>query len=244
MRNAILPLLVVMGLLLVPVQSEAAPGESTIGLQLGTNWSHMRAPADPVGSPTLMHGTAFDGFGYIVGATFSKTLTEVGGRPLAVAGDILYSHHQAGGFERHQESQVERIATLTTDVLRVPLLARIGLTRSNPSRIYASIGPELWVGFRSGATVELTNTDAQPEPLQTEPVTHLLIDTEVGFDLQVGSEFSIPFNFRASWDPFVKRSTVERFSGYQSMSDPGSYKVAFDWQILAMTGVKWSGLAF
>jgi len=64
----------------------------------------------------------------------------------------------------------------------------------------------------------------------------------IGTTVPAGADFAMPLEARVTWDPFVEDSTVERFAGFESEDRPGFYKVAFDWQVLVMTGIEWTGL--
>lgn len=229
-------------MLALPAAGWAAVGGSSLGAKVGPNWSRLTRPDDPIGSPTLMHGTAFDGFGFTAGPAFRTTFALGASLGIGLEGDLLYSFHRASGFQEDTRDDTRRTAVLTTHVLRVPLLAtlQLGSVREGVSG-YAGIGPELWQGLGTNATVELEGAPGPPDPLNTTRVTHGTLNAVFGTTIPAGADFSMPVEARVVWDPFVEDTTPERFAGYSSEDRPGFYKVAFDWQILLMTGVSWTG---
>ncbi|MFB6350648.1 MAG: hypothetical protein ABEK29_02510 [Bradymonadaceae bacterium] len=222
--------------------ASAAPGDLAIGVKGGFNWSRLEQPNDPIGSPTLMQGTAFEGVGGTVGPTAAIELGTLAGGPFSLELDALYSRHVGHGSQENDESGARRDATLTTDVVRVPLLAKWQLPSTESSPILVGLGSELWAGFRSGAKVIHNEAvEAPPQPLRTTPVRHLALTALLGFEIPAGPNRTIPLELRTSWDPMVAPTTAERFRGYQSQDNPGEFEVAFDYHVIAMTGFTWSG---
>jgi len=226
-----------------PAAVSASPGGSSIGGKVGLNWSRLTRPDDPAGDPTLMRGTAFDDFGFIVGPSYRFYFPSGGKVSIGVGADALYSFHRATGFEEDRQRGTRREATLRAHVLRVPVLGtlRFGTPAENVAG-YLGLGPELWAGLQTSATVDLEGAPGPPDVLRTTPVVHGTFNLVAGASLPAGPSLEMPIELRAAWDPFVQESTVDRFSGYRSTDDPGSLRVAFDWQLLLMTGVTWSGL--
>jgi hypothetical protein len=95
------------------------------------------------------------------------------------------------------------------------------------------------LGVQSAATVELENSSRTPRPFQTAPTTHLGFAAVLGFDYQVNQTLSVPLEFRATWDPFVADNTRDRLESYTSMNRYGAYRVAYDWQLFFMTGLRY-----
>lgn len=218
--------------------SASAAAEPQVGAVVGGNYSLLSQPADPAGEPTLLSGTAFDGAGFVVGAAMHYPLTEVGGTPLELEVDLLYSSHSAEGFEERPGSDARRTVTLDTQVLRVPVLVALrGQPGENGFRVGVGVEP-MW-GLQSGATTEVERGEASADPLFTTPAFHLGATVALGFDWAVADRLSVPIEVRTTWDPFVGESTRERFDGYESFEEPGEYEVAFDWQVLFLTGVNY-----
>jgi len=230
-------------LCLAAVPAAAEPGDVAIGFKGGLNWSLLQRPTDPPDSPTLMHGTAFDGVGGTVGPTLEVDVGALVDGPLSLEFDAMYSRHVGHGFEKHGETDARRDVTLTTDAVRVPLLLKWQLPDTETSPILVGIGPELWAGLRSGATVTHNEAiDQPPEPLRTTPVRHLTLTALLGFEIEAGPDAAIPIELRTAWDPMVGASTKQRFRSWESYDNPGAYEIAFDLHVIAMTGFTWQGL--
>jgi hypothetical protein len=203
-----------------------------LGLKVGANWSLLTQPSDPRGEPTLLTGSAFDGAGFIGGATAHYPLTKVAGALLEFEGGFLISHHSAEGFEEDPDSG-RRDVTLEATMLRVPLMVHLR-EDAHTTGFRVGVGLEPLFGLQSGAVV-----DPGPFVLQTTPTIHLGTTAAFGFDWQANDTYSIPLEVRATWDPFVASSTQERFENFNSSRDPGEYQVAYDWQLLFMTGIRY-----
>ena len=222
-------------LLLAPTTSQAA--DFGVSLKAGANWSLLSRPTDPEGTPTLLSGSAFDGTGFGAGASAHYTLTEFEGAVFELEAGILYSHHSATGFEQRSDSDARRTVTLTSDMLRVPVLLHLRSGKGTGFRLGAGIEPMF--GLKSGATVAIEGASEQVEPLHTTPTTHLGWTWMLAFDWRATPEFLVPVELRATWDPSVAESTLDRFEGYTSMDEPGNYRVAFNWQLMFMTGIRY-----
>jgi hypothetical protein len=218
-------------IMLVPATAGAS--DLAIGVKVGGNWSLLSKPNDPRGEPTLLTGSAFDGMGFVGGATAYYPLTEFEGAVLEFEGGLLYSNHAAEGFEQHTDSGQKRTITLEAQMLRVPLMVHLRRAAATTG-FRVGLGLEPILGLQSGAVV-----DPGPEELHTTPTVHLGTTVALGFDWQANDAFSVPLEFRATWDPFVEASTKDRFENFSSASDPGEYQVAYDWQLLFMTGVRY-----
>lgn len=212
-----------------------------MGLKLGAQWSLMTGPRDPAGEPTLMHGSAFDGWGFVGGPTARFDLVEFGPpkHPFGLVAeiDVLYSHHQAKGFEHNRDTGARRTTILAADIIRIPAIFSLDIPFTEGLGV--GFGPEFLFGVRTAAVVEVENVEEPPEPLYTKPVTHLGLTGQLRYDLTLGQTVNIPFDIRASWDPWVKPTTRQRFAGWEDGDNPGRYKVAFDWTVMMMTGIAW-----
>lgn len=226
-------LLVAMGVF-APASSQAEG--LAVGAKVGGNWSLLNKPTDPIGEPSFLSGSAFDGMGFLIGGTVHYPLLEVQGALLEFEGGLLFSRHSARGFEKDSDTGDERVAILKASMLRVPLLVHLrrGTTADAATGFRVGMGLEPMFGLQSGAVV-----DPGPEKLETTPTTHLGTTVALGFDYQANSSLTIPLEFRATWDPFVEESTVERFENFESADAPGDYQVAYNWQLFLMTGVRW-----
>lgn len=237
---AVVALLAALG---APAAASAASGGSSIGAKVGLNWSRLTRPDDPLGSPTLMHGTAFGGFGFTAGPSYRLNFASDGPPTFGLGADVLYSFHRATGFEVDRGNETRRTAILSAHVVRAPLLATVQVGSIEDGFAgYLGLGPELWAGLQTSATVELEGAPGPPEPLNTTSVTHGTLHAVLGTSFPAGPNLAMPIEIRTAWDPFVRNTTVDRFAGFSSAENPGFYQVAFDWQILLMTGISWTGL--
>lgn len=212
--------------------------ELAVSAKIGGNWSVLNQPEDLRGEPTLLSGSAFDGAGFTGGATGHYYLGEFKGATFELEGGLLYSFQRGEGFEGVANSPEKRTLTLSTHVLRIPLLVFL---KSGPApdgfRVGAGLVPAL--GMQSAATVVVEHSDQPVEPLDTYPALHLGLSAALGYDLPIDSELSIPLELHVVWDPFVANTTRERFDDFKSLEDPGKYQVAFDWQFFFMTGLRY-----
>lgn len=233
--------LVVFGAILFGTAFASAEAPSTaVGLKGGINWSKLLQPVDPRGEPTLMHGTAFSGFGYSLGGAFELRNPTATPFSFGAELDAFYSRHVADGFERNHSTGAERTATIATDVVRVPLLGKVVYSLPGAeTELSLGAGPGLWWGVQSESTVTQKNTRAPALPLHTTPVTHATLEAVAGLGLVVSEDVTIPFELRGTWDPFVGKSTVDRFQDFESVDRPGSYEAAFHWHVLMTTGLTW-----
>ena len=230
-KTLVASLLLALGVL-APASSQA--DGLALGAKVGGNWSLLSKPHDPRDeTDTLLSGSAFDGVGYIVGGSLHYPLAELEGAVLEFEGGLLFSHHSTEGFEEHKDTGRRRVVTLESNMLRMPLM--VHLRRGNTGtgfRVGAGLEPIF--GLQSGAIV-----DPGPEKLHTTPTTHLGATVALGFDWQANRTFSVPLEFRATWDPFVEESTEARFEDYRSRERHGDYQVAYNWQLFFMTGIRY-----
>ncbi|MBA2662389.1 MAG: hypothetical protein H0U74_08860 [Bradymonadaceae bacterium] len=220
-----------------------APGEGAaldldVGARVGGNWNILARPTDPIGEPTILFGSAFSGFGFSLGPSAALDVYHIeGAARLIVSADLLYSYHAGSGYAEHAASAQKRTVTIATHTVRVPLLLHLaGEERKTGMRIGA--GVDLIAGLSSQSTVVEEGIPGQPQPLDTMPKTHITGTMLLAFDYHQPSYF-IPLEARFTWNPSVPRSTRERFDGYKSFDEPGRYQVAFNWQIMLMTGFSW-----
>lgn len=212
--------------------------ELAVSAKLGANWSVLNQPEDPRGEPTLLSGSAFDGAGFTGGATGHYYLGEFKGAAFELEGGLLYSFQRGEGFEGVANSAAKRTLTLSTHVLRIPLMVFLKTSQAPDGfRVGAGLVPTL--GIQSAATVVIENSDQPVEPLQTYPALHLGLSAALGYDIPIDAQMSIPLEVHAVWDPFVAKTTRERFDDFKSLQDPGKYQVAFDWQFFFMTGLRY-----
>ncbi|MFP4597111.1 MAG: hypothetical protein ACLFVJ_02605 [Persicimonas sp.] len=223
-------------LILAPGLAEAA--DLAVGAKVGANWSLLSKPTDPAGEPTLLSGSAFDGVGFTGGAAVYYPLAELHGATLEFESGLLFSRHSGEGFEERTDTGEQRYVTLNATIARVPLLVHLRDGQS-VGGFRVGVGLEPMLGLQSGATVEHRNSSAEPEPLETTPTTHMGATIALGFDWPGGTDWSIPVDFRATWDPFVPDSTRDRFEGFESAEDTGEYQVGYNWQLFVMTGFRY-----
>ena len=215
--------------------SQAAAMDLEVGARAGASWNLLSQPQDRVGEWTLLYGSAFTGYGFVVGPEVSLSLGQVAGAELRFLGDLLYGFHQGSGFEEHANGA--RIdVTLVAHVIRLPLLVQ-AVGEGEAFRPALALGVEPFLGLMSGATVAQQNISTPPQPLETTPSSGLALLASIGGILERG-DMVIPVDLRVAWNPLVPSTTVERFEGFESSSDPGTYRVAFDWQVLLTAGVR------
>lgn len=218
--------------------SPAAAQELDLGVRGGTVWSHLTAPRDPRGAPTLMDGRSFSGVGSTTGGAVAllypiKPALSVGGEL-----DVLYARQYASATEEAPDSGARRTTTFGADVLRIPLLATLQL--STPAgRWSVGLGPEYWTTLATGAQVDLVGVPQIPLPLGTTGASHVLVDASLRYSLPLAVDWSIPLELRVAWDPWIAPTTVGRFEGWQTRERPGRYQVAFDWHAMLLTGLTW-----
>jgi hypothetical protein len=207
-----------------------------LGARLGLNYNILSQPHDPVGAPTLLHGSMFTGTGFNLGLAARFPFLDLGGPVLAIEADLFYGYHAGTGFAAFENQK--RTVSLSTHAIRVPLLLHLAGPPSE-TRMRVGAGVDVFAGLMSASQVVEEGMSSPVVPLETTPVTHLNLAVALGLDLNRGN-FVIPFEVRVNWDPFVGKSTVERFEGYQDFDNVGQYQVAFDWQFMFMTGISWS----
>lgn len=232
---------VALSMMAAPSTGQALEGESLslqVGGTTGASWNQLSRPMDPEGSYTLLWGSAFTGYGGLVGATGQVELARVDGTSINVATDVLYGYHRGDGYAADDETGGRIDVKLSTHKLRVPLMVRVkDASRTTGPTLAAGIEPSF--GVRSAATVTLTDIDDPIQPLETTPTVEVAGVVELGFDIDV-DDYIVPLAARVVWNPFVPNATEDRFEGFDSPQQPGDYRVEFDVQIMVMAGVRWS----
>ena len=217
----------------------AAPAAQALDLEaggvVGGNWNYLERPIDPAGSYTFLWGSAFSGFGTLVGATGWLSLVEMEDAGVALTADLLYGYHRGGGWADHEDGG--RIDVLfTAHVLRLPLLVRAG-TPGGESGLTVGLGIEPVIGLMSTATVQTTDVGEAIQPVYTQPRSTMSGVFAIGYDW-VSDDFTVPFDARLAWNPFMPSATEERFQSFDSPDEPGEFGVGFDWQIMVTAGVR------
>lgn len=239
-EKSLLPLAVLLATLATPLSASALDLE--YGGRLGTGWNLLAQPDDPAGEPTLLHGSAFTGGSFLIGPTLALTLLERNELTVKATTDLLYGLHHGAGFAEHSDGRLMEIA-LTTHVLRLPLMVEA----SNPNDLVSptvALGLEPVVGLVSAARVDQRGYSSIT-PLHTRPGSSLSLLAAFGASLP-RENFSVPFDLRFSFNPFVGTSTVERFDDFETIDaqsgeyDVGNYTVAFNWQIMFTAGLRFT----
>jgi len=230
--NRLAPVLVVLALL--SASDAFAQQKMLVGGKFGGNWNQLSQPADPAGEPTVLFGTAFTGYGFQVGATVYRELKRLAIGPIFVDADVLVAHQRGRGFAESRTSELRRDLVIYTTGLRIPTLVGIGIA-GKASTIRVAAGPELLLGIAAGSYTKQTAGAASAGALTVRPVTHVGVTGQLGMTIESGSA-KIPIDLRMTWDPFVPKSTRDRFSGYVDMNNTGEYQVAFNWQAFVMVG--------
>jgi hypothetical protein len=217
--------------------STAAAQNTSIGGRLGATFHQLSQPADPVGEPTVLFGTAFTGFGIVGGASFHREITRMSLGPVFLHADLLFSHQRAKGFAENRSSSARRTLTIHTTGLRLPALAGLAIAGKS-SELSVALGPELLLGLAAGSklTDEGTELGATPAALEVRPVSHLGLAGHLGITFPV-NDYRFPIDLRLTWNPFVAGSTRDRFDGYVDDTNTGKYAVAYNWQAVVMVGM-------
>ena len=204
---------------------------------MGATFQQMSQPADPMGEPTVLFGTAFTGFGFVAGGSFHRDLARLSLGPIFVHADLLFAHQRARGFAENRTTSARRTLTIHATGLRLPALAGFAIA-GNSSELSVALGPELLLGLAAGSklTDEGTPLGSTPPPLDVRPTTALGIAGHLGISFDVGGVV-LPIDARLTWNPFVPKSTRDRFDGYVDADNTGKYGVGFNWQALVMVGV-------
>ena len=222
---------------LAPSAEVAHASELEAGLLVGGNRNYLTTPNDPVGTYTFLWGSNFVGMGVTAGATAAYPLMEPGSMALMGTADLLYGYHRGAGFARHEASGGQIDVTLSTHVVRLPLMVHLATSRTSSSP-RLGLGVEPIVGMMSSSTIELTDVNAQVRPVDTTPTMSAALLFGVGFDLRRDG-MTIPIDFRVAYNPFVASSSEERFEGFASREEPGELRLTFDWQFMVSTGARW-----
>jgi hypothetical protein len=228
--------------------TSADDGPVEFDVRIGGSWNVLSQPADRRGDPTLMSGAAFRGVGVIGGfalryvwpvqprqsdAESSKNAS----RPHWVAElDVLYGRHRARAFERSEDGDASRRATLHVGLLHIPVL--VGYRTPwflSPHELQIAAGPVILQSLYSDMDIEVDGGTGQTTGLGTAETTH------VGATLQIASavpagQIRIPLELRGVWNPGVGNTTLERLQDYMGPREPGALEANFDWQLMMLTG--------
>jgi hypothetical protein len=220
---------------------EAGERKLAVSGRVGGLYSALNKPTDPAGEPTLLYGTAFTGGGFVLGAGIVYGLGSGGAGDLSLTLDALYAHMSGSGYAQTSDGSQRQELTLGMHMLRLPLMLRLSSTPDVEDGIVLNLGlgAELLLGLASSATLVSEGVSPAPAPLLTTPTTHVGVTAALGAAWHT-QEWSIPLEVRLTWDPMVEDSTRGRFDSYQSAQTPGNYQVAFDWQVLFMTGIEYN----
>ena len=213
-----------------------------LGPSLGVGYNRLFRPTDPAGSTTLLRGSAFAGGAFQVGARAGYALWKRDvGATLWLDFGAHYGWMRGEGYVENPERTKRQTVKITGHTLRLPLMLRLDHDLSVGSRyaFFVGLGAELLLGLASSAQVLFEQIAADPEPLYTTPVTHIGLLATLGGTVRLRDGLYLPIGLRLTYDPQVKGSTVERFEGYQSIDEPGSYQVAFNLHLHLVTGLEW-----
>lgn len=211
--------------------------DTEIGFVAGGGWNLLTQPTDPAGEFTFLWGSAFSGSAMAVGPTATAEFAERENGVFGVRADLLIGYQRGAGFADHGDhGRID--VTVSSNVVRVPVLARYRheLGDWDPT---VGLGLEPIAGLSSSAVVETTDLEGEVRQVETTPTTGLAAVAAMGVDVAVDEDRVVPVEVRAGWNPFVGSSTEERFEGFESPDEPGAYRVAFDWQLLATAGIRW-----
>jgi hypothetical protein len=220
---------------------EASERSLSVAARVGGMYNALNRPTDPAGEPTLLYGTAFTGAGLVVGAGVVYALGSGSAGDVGVTLDLLYADMSGSGYAETADGTQRQELTLGMQMLRIPLMLRLSSTPDGPSSFVLNLGlgAELLFGLASSATLVSEGVTPAPAPLNTTPTTHIGVAASAGGAWRT-PEWSIPIEVRLTWDPMVDGSTRSRFDSYQSAQNPGSYQVAFDWQLMFMAGFEYN----
>ncbi len=218
-------------------EGDEADLEFEYGVTAGGNWNILTQPEDPEGDFTFLWGSAFTGFGGVIGATVATDVAEFDSVSLMVTADALYGYHRGTGFADHGDAG--RIdVTLTSHVLRLPVLARFYGDAAD-LRPSFGLGVEPILGIASSSRTAEHGIEGEVEDVDTSAGSGLAGIAAAGLEFDTDEGHPVLFDLRFSWNPFVSSSTEERFDGFESEDDPGVYRVAYDWQVFVTAGVRW-----
>lgn len=231
-------LLVGLACVCFPMHGWASTFDSRVGLRAGANLSHLAAPEDAEGEPTLQSGASFDGLGFGGGIAASSRLFDLSeALRLDLELDILFTSHRVSSRAESPATEQVREVELTALMLQAPLIPTLAWQISDGLTTRLGVGPVLLFGLSSGASVAQENIPGDVQPLFTTPVTHVGLVVGAGLDIGVSERFSVPIDLRFVLDPAVPSTTLGRFDNYQDENTPGTYQVGFDYQFVAMIGV-------
>lgn len=205
------------------------PERAQIGAQIAAGGATLTAPDDASGEPTLLYGTAFTGPAFRFAATFDYDL--VG--PLSLGAELALGRSKMRGYAEVEESRRDLSFRLTSCE---GLLRLRGQSRSGPVRPYGLVG----LGFRASISASAVDeregfdTDEGAPAIATR--TGGLFAMEAGVILRVGP-VDVPVGVRAARSLGYAGNTRGRLDGYQSLADPGSFRVDASWSYGVTVGV-------
>jgi hypothetical protein len=207
--------------------------------RVGGSYNAINRPVDPVGEPTLLYGTAFTGGGFALGAGVDYLLSEALGE-ISLGAELFYSRSTGTGYAETVDRARRQELTLGAHQLRVPISLRIATKRDEPEgfTLRFGLGPELLLGLASDASLTSTGVSNPPAAPATVPTTHVALNAQLGAAWYTPT-YAIPFEVRLSLNPMAQDSTRTRFDNYQGPANPGSFQVAFDWQLLFLVGFEY-----
>lgn len=221
---------------LVVVPASADAFEMEVGGLVGGNWNLLTQPTDPEGEPTFLWGSAFSGFGAVAGATSMWRFVDIEETTVGMTAELLYGYHRGAGWAEHSEGGRVDVL-LTSHALRVPVMARVE-TEQLDWRPNIGLGIEPIFGVMTTATVQTTGIAEEIQPVETTPTNTAAAVLAAGATIDLGDNRTAPVDLRLSFNPLVNSSTEERFENFESMDDPGQYRVEFDWQLMATVGFR------
>ncbi len=221
-------------ILLAGMPSQAFADDTStlaIGPTIGLNRSILTSPNDATGEPVFMSGSAFNGFGATGGLSARYALKPF----LALEADLLLSQDRATGFE--ERSGQRREMSISTLRLRLPITLQ-GTWGNDTLRFQGGLGAELALPLSS--STELTEESipvAEGMELAVEAPLGIGATLSLGTALRVSESMWIPTTLRATWFPGVASTSSERFDGFVSPSEPGTFQIAYDWTVIWSAGV-------
>ncbi|MCA9562294.1 MAG: hypothetical protein KC561_02340 [Myxococcales bacterium] len=209
-------------------EAEDEPGLE-IGVIGGGGFFHMNQPNDQPGDTTFLYGSAFAGGGGMFGVSVTYPVIPL----LSVGGEVLYGISAITG-DAEAES-FRREITIGQQSLRITPLVRLNVPLGI-LRFEVGGGPEFVITTSSAIEEIIVGGEAEP-PIETEHNFAVYLMTQLGVALDFG-RISIPFTFRAGWNPGYPDTTADRFASFQSPDDPGPLTVGVDWYVAGITGVR------
>ncbi len=207
----------------------------SIGLLVGLDYSQINKPSDPAGEPTLLFGAAFSGIGFTGGLTTTLEAVDLGPGALSLRLDLLAELNSVSGFAENKTTGSKQELSFTETSLHAPILIGYTLRISENFPIFFYGGVDLIIATLNTETTQ--SAGVTPDPLTAlaakNPISLLGV---IGTSFQTG-DWVIPLDLRFNYNPFTEKSTRARFDGYSSSTFPGTYRVAYDWQVFITLGI-------